>query len=292
MADILLTGSTGLLGSRLAPILAVDHRVTAVARRPPADADTRVRWLVIDLGQPDLASRLPGEVDVVIHLAQGATFREFPEKAMETFMVNVGSTAQLLDWAQRAGARQFIFASSGSVYTDRSGQSHLEDEPVSIPSLSSHYAATKLAGETLAMSYAPHFAVLVLRPFVMYGPNQDGSMLVPRLVESVRTGRSVRLVGEEGMRVNPIHVADAADAVMASFSLRDTEVLNLAGPEVVSLRHMAECIGAVVGSAPQFDTVPGAPLDVIGDIEKMTKLVGPPTTRFEDVVGELCGGQP
>ena len=288
MADVLLTGSTGLLGTRLLPALARDHQVTAVARRPPPDTSPSVRWLAQDLAEAGLARNLPSRADVVIHLAQASTFREFPEKAMETFRVNVESTAQLLAWAQGAGVSQFILASTGSVYTDRGGMPHREDEPLLVSSLASHYAASKLAGEVLAMSYQSHFPVVVFRPFAIYGPGQDATMLVPRLVESVRMEQPIRLTGADGLRVNPIYVTDAVEAVMASIAVRNTEILNLAGPEVVSLRQMAECIGTALGTAPTFTTVPGEPVTVVGDIEKMTKLLGPPTVRFEDVVAELC----
>lgn len=289
MADVLLTGASGLLGSRLGPLLAANHRVTAIARRPaPGGAPPGMRWVVQDLTDEAFSERLPSSVDVVIHLAQAATFREFPEKATETFAINVASTAQLLDWARRTGARQFVLASTGSVYTDGSGRPHREDECLAISELSSYYAASKLAGEALATSYRAHFAVLVLRPFVMYGPAQDRTMLIPRLIDSIRSATPVQLAGEHGMKLNPIYVDDAARAVDTVVATPRSGVVNLAGPEVLSLREIADQIGDALGARPLFERVPRPAVAVIGDTTKMTDMLGPPTTRFRDVVQELC----
>ncbi len=288
MAEILITGATGLLGTRLAPLLARSHEVTAVSRRATNRPVEGVRWIISDLSDESFLQKLPDRVDVVIHLAQAATFRDFPEKAIDTFRVNVASTALLLDWAQRCGAGQYIFASTGSVYANPSSDPHTEDEPLTPLSLS-FYAASKLAGEALSLSYSQHFSVVAVRPFVMYGPGQNAEMLIPRLVASIRAGRPINLAGTEGMRTNPIYVDDAARAVAAALGLKGTHVVNLAGPEVLSLRRIADCIGKSLGVEPHYSVRETASSgDLIGDVRKMTALLGAPTTPFSAVAEPLC----
>ncbi len=137
------------------------------------------------------------------------------------------------------------------------------------------------------MAYQTHFSVLALRPFTIYGPGQNETMLVPRLLESVRAERPIRLAGRDGMQVNPIYVDDAAQAVASAVSLNQTAVVNLAGPEVLSLRAMSESIGAHLGIPPQFETVDDPSPVVVGDIQRMTALLGRPRTRFADAVPAL-----
>ncbi|MDQ4133756.1 MAG: NAD(P)-dependent oxidoreductase [Actinomycetota bacterium] len=287
MAEVLVTGATGLLGSSLVPALAEHHHVVAVTRRPP-DEPSGVRWVIHDLRRPSLPGDLPRSIDVVIHLAQGRAFRDFPEQALDTYEVNVASTARLLDWAWRAGARQFILASTGGVYPN-TGMPHREDEAVDAASVGNHYAATKLAAEALAHTYESRFSVVVLRPFFMYGRVQERSMLLPRLADTIASGGAISLGGEDGLRFNPIHVSDAARAVAAALAVPGSTVVNLAGPEALSLRDAAEILGARLGREVRFEREGKSPPDdVIGDTARMAALLTEPRTALADVAGELC----
>lgn len=287
MTDVLVTGATGLLGSSLVPALAEHHHVVAVTRRAPEEPSA-ARWVIHDLSRPSLPDDLPKSIDVVIHLAQGRAFRDFPEQAVSTYEVNVGSTARLLDWAWRAGAGQFILASTGGVYAN-TGVPHREDEAVDAASVGNHYAASKLAAEALTHAYASRFSVVVLRPFFMYGRVQERSMLLPRLADTIATGGAIPLAGEHGIRFNPIHVSDAARAVAAALAVPDSTVVNLAGPETLSLRDAAEVLGARLGREVRFERQGDSPaVDVIGDTARMAALLTEPRTAFADVAGELC----
>ena len=286
MADVLITGASGLLGSTVVTELARDRDVVALARRPPLD-DGGARWLVHDLRSPALPDDLPSTVDAVVHLAQAREFRDFPVRAPDVFAVNVASTALLADWACNVGARHLVVASSGAVYRPGS-EPHREDEPVGGPEVPSYYASTKLAAEMLARAYSSELAVTILRPFFIYGRGQEASMLFPRLVASVRAGTPVRLDGGEGMRFNPVHVSDAAAAVAAALVQEQSCVVNVAGPEVLTLRTAVELLGEELGTEPRFDVRNMTPTDFVADVSTMTARLGAPTTRLADVVTELC----
>lgn len=288
MSKVLLTGATGLIGSYLRERLAPNHAVWAIARNLPPEPDD-VTWIPHDLSEPRLPEALPAGIDTVIHLAQSPRFREFPASAMHVYEVNLGSTARLLDWARRTGATRFIYASTGGVY-GFGPEPFSEYDPLPITP-QGHYAATKRASELLVESYAGAFSVIILRFFFVYGKGQRPDMLVPRLIRNVREGQPLTLQGPDGMRLNPLHASDAAQAIEACLTLEGAETFNLAGPEILSLREIGGIIGQHVGREPVFqvdETAP--PRSLIGAISRMRERLGAPRVRFAEGVAELCRG--
>lgn len=286
---ILITGGTGLVGSRLLRLLAPEAELHLLVRHPdPAlDGLGNIHQHPVDLAGGVELSRLPARIDQVVHLAQSAHFRDFPQQAPDIFNVNVRSLAELLQYAAQAGATRFVLASSGGVYGSAASPLR-EDGTVSLSGHLGFYLASKLCGELLAGAYAPLMHVVVLRFFFAYGRGQRRSMLLPRLVDSVRNGLPVVLTGPEGIRVNPIHADDAAAACRAALAVTGMRTINVAGPEVHSLRALCELIGARVGKAPVYDLRPGdGGGDVMGDTTRMTELLGPATRRVADHLDEL-----
>ena len=287
MKKVIVTGAGGLLGAHVVTLLAGSADVVATGHTAPDLGGPNVASLALDLSRPLDRSRLPERVDAVIHLAQSSRFREFPEAAGDIFEVNTARVVDLLDYARRAGATNFVYASTGGVYGG--GPEPLAEDAPAPPAGETlgFYPASKRAAEILAEAFAGELHVAVLRYFFIYGPGQKRSMLVPRLVDSVREGRAVTLQGETGLRCNPVHAADAARATVAAAGLGRSATVNVAGPEILSLREMSEAIGRKVGREPVFDIQPGQPRHLIADISRMESILAPPTRRFEDGVADL-----
>lgn len=285
---ILVTGGTGLIGRHLLPELRRDHEVWAIVPREPARLPDGVRPLLHDLAEPRLPPGLPSAIHAVVHLAQSPRFRDFPEEARHIFEVNVGSTARLLDWARAVGAERFLYASSGGIY-GHGDTGFREDEVRPAGRPLGFYLASKQCGELLVENYAPYLRAAILRFFFAYGPGQRASMLIPRLVRAVAEGRPVTLQGEHGLRLNPVHVDDAVRAIVRALQLADSQKINIAGPETLTLREIAEAIGAGLGREPVFERdATATPGHLVGDIERMTRLLGAPRIRFRDAIGALC----
>jgi UDP-glucose 4-epimerase len=287
MQNIVVTGANGLLGSHLVPLLAGKANVHILTRQVPAESPPGVTHHAIDLaGNPDY-SGLPSRIDGVIYLAQSRRFREFPDAAAEVFEVNVTQVVKLLDHARRAGARSFVHASTGGVY-GTSAAAFSEDAPVAAGGSLGFYLTSKLCAEAVVREFAPHMNVAILRPFFIYGAGQPRGMLVPRLIDNVRGGVPLTLQGQNGMRINPVHASDAARAFIAALDMVGSNVVNVAGPETLSLRQIGEIIGRRTGVEPKFLVTEGsAECDVIGSTEKMEAHLCAPAVRFADGVGDL-----
>jgi nucleoside-diphosphate-sugar epimerase len=267
------------------PLLARSCHVFTLDRRT-GEATPGITPIRADLSRPLDLSLLPSRIDAVIYLAQSNRFREFPDAADDIFQVNAAQLLAMLEHARLAGATHFVHASSGSVY-DRSSKSLTEQSPLAQAGALGFYAATKLAGELLASSYAPWMTIANLRFFFIYGAGQQPDRLVPRLVESVRAGRPVTLGSRDGMRLNPVHASEAAAAVVAALQLEETAIINVAGPEILSIREIAETIGGSLGVEPVFRSSDDDSSDLIGDTTAMRRLLVPPERRFRDAVAEL-----
>ena len=200
------------------------------------------------------------------------------------FAVNVARTAELLDYAYGAGASHFVLASTGGVYAP-SPEPLTEDSPLA--ERPGFYPASKLAAELLAHPYAGLMTVAILRFFFIYGARQGSDMLMPRLVASVREGRPIQLQGPDGLRLNPVHVDDAANAVLAATKLADSGTINVAGPQVSTLREIGELIGGRFGAQAAFEAVDGPSPSLVADIARMRRFLFEPRVLLDSGIGDL-----
>ncbi len=272
---VVITGADGLLGRRVTQLLSNSLRVYALVRVLPEKPVPDINYVIADFGGDWSFSELPERIEYVIHFAQSSQFRNFPDGALDVFNVNVSSTARLLDHARKTGVKTFIYASSGGVYGNGS-EAFKENSAIVPPGQLGYYLGSKACGEILVQSYASIFKVIVLRPFFMYGPGQNRSMLIPRLIDSVATGKPVMLQGEQGLRINPVHVDDAALAVVAALDIGGSSTFNIAGPDVLSIRQICEQAGIYLNKKPLFSINEGEGADLIADISAMKeKLISP-----------------
>ena len=276
---VLVAGATGFVASHLVPrLVAGGHAVYAAGhdlqRLAALRGVTPVHW---DLAQPAFPEGLPAHVDAVVHLAQANV--PVPDRAVTMFEVNAGSAVRLLDYARRAGASCFVFASTGSVYGggDRPWR---EDDPLRGTDF---YAASKIAGERAVQAFAPYLGTTILRLFAPYGPGQTGR-LVPGLIGRVRNGRAVTLKEGRGPRFNPLYVADLLDVIEQALDSEGHQLVNVGGDEALSVRDMAQILGRVLGREPVLEDQPGEiGGDIVGDTTRLRQTFRLPDrlTSFE-----------
>ncbi len=175
-----------------------------------------------------------------------------------------------------------MLASSGGIYAAHTNPL-AEDMVQSVELPLNFYAASKYCAELIFQSFRQFFSTAVsLRPFFMYGPGQGVAMLIPRLVASVREGRPITLQGAEGLRLNPIWIDDAVRAFSSAIELSGSHIINVAGPETLTLREIGERIGRVLGRKPEFETTAGDAKGYVADIGRMVATLGTPRTRFDE----------
>jgi nucleoside-diphosphate-sugar epimerase len=145
-------------------------------------------------------------VNVVIHLANIANDPSVELNPSLSWEVNVLATQQLVDLAVRSGARQFIFASSGSVYGVKEESQVTEDLPL-VPI--SVYNKTKMVAERVLLSFKENIHVHCIRPATVCGwsPRMRLDVSVNMLTLQALKNRVITVFGGKQTRPN-IHIQD------------------------------------------------------------------------------------
>ena len=286
---ILVTGAGGFVGKRLVKHLAASgHSVIAMARRSPAPEDAEyfsspnVSVILHDLASLDVSALPPG-IEAVFTLAQSSRFRDFPEGTDDVLAVNVTANVKLFQWARQTGVKRFIHVSSGGIYGGGSNSVKREEALFAVDSPLGFYLGSRLCGEILFQSFTGFFeTAVILRPFFIYGAGQRKDMFVTRIIESVASGAPVTLHGHDGLKTNPVYVDDAVWAFAASLNLSGCHVLNIGGPDVLSLRALSSAVGKSVGREPVFSVVDKEAVDYVGDISNARMKLGFVPMGFEN----------
>ena len=278
---ILITGAGGLIGSHLVPSLEKDHELFTVSGKYSGKNNIN-----IDFSKDWSADILPAGIEAIIHLAQSEDFRDFPGKAKAVFYTNTVSTLNLADFAVNTGVKKFIYASSAGIYGN-SDDAFTEQQDIVYKKEMGFYLGTKHCSEVILANYTSLLDVQQLRFFFVYGKEQRKDMLIPRLFNNVQEGNAIILSGKNGIKINPLHASDAANAIKAALNLQGSHTINAGGAEVLSLREICETIGAVTGKAPQFNIEEKLPNHLTGDITVMKDLLVAPAVKFLEGIKTL-----
>lgn len=206
--NILITGGCGFVGTVLtAQLLQEGHQITVVDTQWFGNhLKPHPQLTVLKQDTRDVDSIPLKNVDAVIHLANIANDPGVEMNPTLSWEVNVLATQQLADRAVRAGVKQFIFASSGSVYGVKDDPQVTEDlELVPI----SAYNKTKMVAERVLLSYSDAMQIHCIRPATVcgYSPRMRLDVSVNMLtMQALKNGR-MTVFGGDQTRPN-IHIND------------------------------------------------------------------------------------
>lgn len=228
MTTILLTGTTGLVGSRLLPRLqAAGFEVRALVRRDTdlPDGVTAVRGDLEDAASLRAAVE---DVDAVVHLA--ALFRTADEDAV--WRANLDGTRNLIEAVTaHAPKARVIMTSTGNVYDRTSTRPSREDDECT-PTMA--YPASKVAAENLLRGSGLTWSILRL-PFV-YGDGDGHLDSMPAL--------AARFDLHPAHTYSVAHHRDVAALVRLALSgAADGRIVNLTDDAPVTVWEMARLVG-------------------------------------------------
>ena len=229
----------------------------------------------------------PENIDVLYYLAQSNKFRDFPDGVSDMLKVNIHAPLKIADWAVKKGVKKFIYASSGGVYR-KPDKPVKEFFDINANERNGFYLDSKLSAEILLKNFANMFETFIIaRPFFIYGKKQKKHMLIPRLITNIKESRGIVLSSQDGIKINPIHVEDAAKVFSNMINLKGEFIINVAGKEVFSLREISEVIGEKLNKSPKFEIKKSLQNDLIADISLMTDKLYTPKISFKSGLNDL-----
>jgi nucleoside-diphosphate-sugar epimerase len=259
--NALVTGVAGFIGSTLAGrLLDEGARVTGIdcftdyyprevkeANLAPLLGHEGFTFLESTIQQAPLPRLLAGTTHV-FHLAAQAGVRKSWGRDFQVYTTNnIEATQVLLEACVGTRVEKLVYASSSSVYGDRTPLPMTES---ALPAPLSPYGVTKLAAEHLCNLYHANHGVpcVSLRYFTVYGPRQRPDMAFHRFIRASVTGRPVTLYGDGEQTRDFTFVADAARAT-ATAGTRGVpgHVYNIGGGSRVSVNQVLDVIARLAG---------------------------------------------
>jgi nucleoside-diphosphate-sugar epimerase len=255
---VLVTGAAGFIGRWTVgalldaghEVLAVDNLIAGDERSLDQYADhPRLRPFERgDVRDAVGCRRWLAQVDAVAHLAASISVQESIDDPATTFENDVVGTFNVLQAARANGAR-VLFMSTCMVYdrADRADRDGIDEDHRTKPA--SPYAASKLSGEALTLSYHHAYGLptTVVRPFNTYGPFQrsvgEGGVVAIFTRRSI-LGEELRVYGDGTQTRDLLYVEDCARFVVAALTSDDVvgRVVNAGTGRDVSVNELARLI--------------------------------------------------
>jgi UDP-glucose 4-epimerase len=240
--DCLVTGGAGFIGSHLVEaLLARGDAVTIVddlstGRRENLDGALAggARLVELDIRDGAAVEELAAEVapEVVFHLAAQIDVRKSVADPAFDASINVGGTANVLGAARGAGARRFVFISTGgAIYGEGDGQELPLPESAPIAPMSP-YGQSKHAGEGYLALFGRLYGLsgVSLRLGNVYGPRQDPlgeAGVIAIFCGKLREGGRPTVYGDGTQTRDYIYVGDVVSAALAAAASEATGAINV-----------------------------------------------------------------
>lgn len=308
-----VTGSEGSLAQLVIPellkkgieIIGIDN-LSRYGRRP---SQHDYPFYDLDLAKtiPEAVANALHDSDYVFHFAAliyGVVgFHKFPADILSN---NIESTSQLLRVLAKSKTK-LVYLSSSMVYEGSLTFPHQESDTDSIPIMKTSYGLSKYVGERLVQAYSEQYGLnyLIWRPFNVFTPFESPeevghshvfSDLIDKII--VQKLRPLPLLGDGEQIRCFTNIYDVAQAITdySVNSLSDREILNIANPEPVTIKELAQRIvslgkrnGLLAHDySLEFAYQPIYSDDVrkrIPSIEKIARLFGwAPTTKLDESI--------
>jgi UDP-glucose 4-epimerase len=272
-AVILVTGGTGFIGDALCRALAASgSRVVSVSRRAGI-SNTSVQYSQVDLADADATRNLVRSVqpDYVFHLASYVTGQTGVEHVLPSLSANLLTTVHLMLALQESACRRMVLAGS-LVEPDIGSNERVPTSP---------YSAAKWASSDYARMFHSLYKlpVAIARIFMVYGPGQDTSKLIPYVITSAMRGERPRI--SSGRRqIDWVYVDDVVRGLMQLVQAPgvDGRTVDLGSGTLTTTTELVQRVCRLVGTGidAEFASIPDRPNEPlrVARVTETRQLIG------------------
>jgi len=286
---ILISGAAGFLGSHLTDyLLEQGHEVVGVdnfltgKRENIAHLDGTAGYTFIQ-GDVIHLTQYPGSFDRIYHMASPASPIGYVKHQVATLKVNSQGAWNLLELAERRGAR-FLMASTSECYGDPAVHPQREDywgnvNPIGLRSM---YDEAKRFSEACTMAYHRERKVdtRLIRIFNTYGPRMDpyDGRVVISFIRQALNNEPLTVFGDGRQTRSLCYVSDLVRGISMTMEGDFYEPINLGNPDEVTILQIArEILDLIPGSKSTITFMPMPPDD--------PRVRCPDITRARQVLG-------
>ncbi len=264
---ILVTGSTGLVGSNLREILTYEgHLVFGVSRRVGLDLrDKDKTKYYIEAIKPD----------IVYHLAANAAEARGQVSPQDMTERNLNIFLNVLVPSINVRVKRFIYLSSVAVYGDVEVP-YGEDD---IPKPKDVYGVNKLAAESILkiLSKVHNLDYTIFRPHNIYGPHQDMSNpyknVVALIMRNMMEDKEMTIFGEGKMMRAFSYVDDVVNVLVEALDEKfRNQTVNLGSSLETEIIDLVKEIEKISGKTLRKKFLPARPQEIFHFLASHKKL--------------------
>ena len=215
--------------------------------------------------------------DVIVHLAAQAGVRYSLENPRAYLESNIYGFQRVLEFVHEKKIKQFVYASSSSVYGQNSEQPFSENASCDSPE--SYYAATKRANELMAKAYSHTFSIpsVGLRFFTVYGPWGRPDMAPFIFADAAYNEKPINVYNYGKQSRDFTYIDDIVQgiyAIVSSYDFKDDAVVcNIGNGAPVDLMDFIGCIEKHTGFEIKKNFVEAQKGDVTSTYANIDKLL-------------------
>ncbi|WP_130799358.1 NAD-dependent epimerase/dehydratase family protein [Streptomyces otsuchiensis] len=269
---VVVTGGAGFLGSHLCrALLALGDDVVCVDNLSTgrteniADLTPHPRFAFVEADVTEPVT-VPGEVDLVLHLACAASPVDYFRMPVATLRSGGHGTYHLLCLARDKGAR-FVLASTSEVYGDPHVHPQHEEywgnvNPVGPRSV---YDESKRFSEAMTVAFRKEFGLGtgIARIFNSYGPAMrgDDGRVVPTFITRALAGRPLPVMGDGHQTRSLCYVDDTVAGLLALAASEEAGPVNIGSPDEITVLDLARRVVELTGGLSTVEFVENHPDD-------------------------------
>lgn len=251
------------------------------------------KFYQIDISQEKELKKIfeENKIDKICHLAAQAGVRYSLQNPGVYHQSNLQGFINIIECARNFNIKDFIYASSSSVYGKNKMKESGFSEEDSVDHPISLYAATKKANELIAHTYHHLFNLNCtgLRFFTVYGPSSRPDMAMYLFTNEIIKGQEVKLFNYGKMLRDFTYIDDIVDGIIKSLEKSYAyEIFNLGNSQTIEVKYLIELLEKALNKKAKIKLEAIQPGDVektFANISKAERMLNfKPKTKIEEGV--------